>query len=415
MSEEEFGNFDYEPEEEVKPKFVTTAKKFIRHKKMSEEEFGNFDYEPEEEVKPKFVTTAKKFIRHRELTEEQKEANDLKNGRYFKDVNREVRQIKDYDQFARNILLDRFGVSKELLEKEKCLKEQNLEIPEDLQEQLNVARENEEYIKKRIDRHNKYDTTSIDALLYNCGIEVSQDHKTWTCTLRESYGWKERERKDTAELNAKESMLTKEGVSKYGRYMDNCLVIKEIKMKLAKIKTLEIVTTDDVDKAVTALQKLESLREMEPEHGYPIGTYVYDIIQEKWKQELYESLFGGIETFDTTKSQIEVEEYQNEIEILKIATNCLGIKIDEGTIIHILQLFDISKYDEDYNFFDEFAYIIGVIINLQNLIKLGHTITFDDFNKCLDGIKFTISYLRDKIREKVGTLGMVMMLKKMHK
>ena len=50
---------------------------------MSEEEFGDFDYEPEEEVHPKFVTTAKKFIRHRkhELSEEQKEANDLKNGR----------------------------------------------------------------------------------------------------------------------------------------------------------------------------------------------------------------------------------------------------------------------------------------------------------------------------------------------
>ena len=197
--------------------------------------------------------------------------------------------------------------------------------------------------------------------------------------------------------------------------MDDCLVIKEIKMKLAKIKTLEIVTTKDVDMAVTALQKLESLKEMEHEHDYPIGTYVYGIIQEKWKQELYESLFGGIETFDTTESQIEPEEYQNEIEILKIATNCLGIKIDEGTIIHILQLFDISKYDEDYNFFDEFAYIIGVIINLQNLIKLGHTITFDDFNKCLDEIKFTISYLRDKIRENVGTLGIVMMLKKMRK
>ena len=154
---------------------------------------------------------------------------------------------------------------------------------------------------------------------------------------------------------------------------------------------------------------------MEPEHNYPIGTYVYDIVDEEWKKELYESLFGGIETFDTTKSQIEEEKYQNEIEILKIATNCLDLKTDEGTILYILRLFDINKDDEDYNFFDEFAYIIGVIINLSNLIKLGHTITLDDFNKCLGEIKFTISYLRDKIQRNVGSLGIAMMLKKMHK
>ena len=392
---------------------------FQRLKKMSEEEFGDFDYEPEEEVKPKFVTTAKPFIRRKtfKLSEEQKEANDLKNGRYFKDVNYDgkVYQIENYDQFVRTRLLDRFGVSKELLEKEKYFKEQNRELPEDLKEQLNVARENEEYIKKIIDRRNKLDKKEIISLLHECGIEVSPDHKTWKCTLHEAYKYDERVREDTIEIKDQESALTKEGLEKYGRYMDNCLVIKEIKMKLAKIQTLEIVTTNDVDKAVQALQKLESLKEMEPEHDYPIGTYVYGIIKEKWKQELYESLFGGIETFDTTKSQIEEEEYQNEIEILKIATNCLGLKIDEGTILHILQLFDISKYDEDYNFFDEFAYIIGVIINLQNLIKLSHTITLDDFNKCLGEIKFTISYLRDKIQRNVGSLGIVMMLKQTHK
>ena len=384
---------------------------------MSEEEFGDFDYEPEEEVKQKFATTAKKFIRHRkhELSEEQKEAHDLQNGRYFKEVNydKEVYQIENYDQFVRTRLLDQFRVSKELLEEEeKCLKEQNLEIPEDLQEQLNVARGNEEYIKEIIDSG----TMDMDDLLYKfCDIEVSPDHKTWKYTLHEAYAFAERMRVDTAEIKAEESMMTNEGLEKYGRYMDDCLVIKEIKIKLAKIKTLKIVTTNDVDKAVTALQKLESLKEMEPEHNYPIGTYVYDIIQENWKKELYESLFGGIETFDTTESQIEEEEYQNEIEILKIATNCLDLKIDEGTILYILRLFDINKDDEDYNFFDEFAYIIGVIINLSNLIKLGHTITLDDFNKCLGEIKFTISYLRDKIQRNVGSLGIAMMLKKMHK
>ena len=381
---------------------------------MSEEEFGDFDYEPEE-VKPKFVTTAKPFIRRmkHELSEEQKEANDLKNGRYFKDVDydEKVYQIEDYDQFVRTRLLDRFGASKELLEKEKYFKEQNRELPEDLKEQLNVARENEERIKGMIDSGMDMD----DFLRKSCDIEVSSDHKTYKYILHDAYDFAERMRVDTAEIIAEESMMTNEGVEKYGRYMDDCLVIKEIKIKLAKIKTLKIVTTKEVDNAVKALQKLKMLHDMEPEHDYPIGTYVYDIIQENWKKELYESLFGGIETFDTTKSQIEEEEYQNEIEILKIVTNCLDIKIDEGTILHILQLFDISKYDEDYNFFDEFAYIIGVIINLSNLIKLSHTITLDDFNKCLGEIKFTISYLRDKMQRNVGSLGIVMMLKKMHK
>ena len=117
---------------------------------MSEEEFGDFDYEPEE-VKPEFVTTAKKFIRHRELSKEQKEANDLRNGRYFKDANREVHQIEDYDQFVRTTLLNLYGVRKELLEEEKRLNEQNLELPEDLKEQLDTARQNEEQIKYMID------------------------------------------------------------------------------------------------------------------------------------------------------------------------------------------------------------------------------------------------------------------------
>ena len=377
---------------------------------MSEEEFGDFDYEPEEEVHPKFVTTAKKFIRHREtqLSEEQKEANDLKNGRYFKDVNydKEVYQIENYDQFVRTRLLDQFRARKELLEEEeKRLKEQNLEIPEDLQEQLNVARGNEEYIKEIIDSG----TMDMDDLLYKfCDIEVSPDHKTWKYTLREAYASAERMRIDTAEIKAEESMMTNEGLEKYGRYMDNCLVIKEIKIKLAKIKTLKIVTTNDVDKAVTALQKLESLKEMEPEHNYPIGTYVYDIIDEDQKQKMYERLFGGIETFDTTMSQIEMEDYEDEIDIIREFVTSFNIQIDEDTILYILQTFNISKYDENDNeddeFFDKFAYIIGVIINLPSLIKLSHTITLDDFNKCLKEINFTTFYLSGEIKAELKNM-----------
>lgn len=373
---------------------------------MSEEEFGNFDYEPEEEVKPKFVTTAKKFIRHRELTEEQKEANDLKNGRYFKDVNREVHQIEDYDQFVRTTLLNLYGVKKELLEKEKCLKEQNLEIPEDLQKQLKMARENEEQIKDIIDEH---DTASINALLYEYGIVVSQDLKTWTYTLRETFEQAEKARIENKTQKFNDRMFTKEGFEKYQKkYNDKGLSIKDLKNKLAKIKTLKIVTTKEVDKAVQALQKLKMLHDMDPEHDYPIGTYVYDIIQEKWKQELYKRLFGGIETFDTTISTIEMEEYQNEIEIIREFVTSFDIQIDEDTILYILQTFNISKYDENDNergeFFDEFAYIIGVIINLPNLIKLGHTITLNDFNKCLKEIDFTKFYLSGEIKAELKNM-----------
>lgn len=372
---------------------------------MSEEEFGDFDYEPEEEVKPKFVTTAKKFIRHRttELSEEQKEANDLKNGRYFKDAhyNTQVHQIEDYDQFVRTRLLDRFGVSKELLEKEKYFKEQNRELPEDLKKQLNVARENEEHIKTMIDGG----IMDADDLLYkSCGIEVSPDHKTWKCTLREIYDADERIKVDTIELKTMESMMTEEGLNKYGRYMDNCLVIKDVKNKLAKIKTLKIVTSNEVDRAVTALQKLNSLKEICSEHGYSIDTYVYDIIQEDWKQKLYESLFGGIETFDTTKSQIEIEKYYNDIIILKIVTNYWNLKIDKGTIIYILQLFNINKNNGYGEFIEKFIYIVGVIINLPNLIKLGHTITYDDFNECLNEINLTTFYLSDEIKRNCEAL-----------
>ena len=372
---------------------------------MSEEEFGDFDYEPEEEVKPKFVTTAKPFIRRRELTEEQKEANDLKNGRYFKDVNREVHQIEDYDQFVRTTLLNLYGVRKELLEEEKRLKEQNLELSESAKKQLKMGRENEEQIKKIIDEH---DTISIDALLYEYGIVVSQDRKTWTYTLHETCEQAERVRIENKERKLNDCVLA-EGVEIYEKKYDgNSLSIQDLKNKLAKIKTLKIVTTNEVDKAVQTLQKLKMLYDMDAEHGYPIGTYVHDIIQEDWKKELYDRLFGGIETFDTTKSQIEVEEYQNEIEILREFVTSFDIQIDEDTILYILQTFNINKYDEDDNeddeFFDKFAYIIGVIINLPSLIKLSHTITLDDFNKCLDEIDFTTLYLSEEIKAELQNM-----------
>ena len=376
---------------------------------MSEEEFGDFDYEPEEEVKPKFVTTAKKFIRHRELTEEQKEANDLKNGRYFKDVNydKEVYQIKNYDQFVRTRLLDQFRVSKELLEEEeKHLKEQNLEIPEDLQEQLKMGRKNEEQIKEIVDKH---DTTTIDEMLYEYGIVVSKDRKTWTYTLHETYEQAERVRIKNKEQKFHDRMFTEEGFEKYEKKYDgNGLSIKDLKNKLAKIKTLKIVTTNEVDKAVTALQKLNSLKEMDSEHGYPISTYVYDIIDEDQKQKMYERLFGGIETFDTTMSQIEMEDYEDEIDIIREFVTSFNIQIDEDTILYILQTFNISKYDENDNerdeLFDEFAYIIGVIINLPSLIKLSHTITLDDFNKCLKEINFTTFYLSGEIKAELKNM-----------
>ena len=373
---------------------------------MSEEEFGDFDYEPEEEVKPKFVTTAKKFIRHRELTEEQKEANDLKNGRYFKDVNREVHQIEDYDQFVRTTLLNLYCVRKELLEKEKYFKEQNRELPEDLKEQLKMARENEEQIKDIIDKH---DTTKIDDLLYEYGIVVSKDHKTWTYTLHETYEQAERVRIKNKEQKFHDRMFTEEGFEKYEKKYDgNGLSIKDLKNKLAKIKTLKIVTTNEVDKAVTALQKLNSLKEMDSEHGYPISTYVYDIIDEDQKQKMYERLFGGIETFDTTMSQIEMEDYEDEIDIIREFVTSFNIQIDEDTILYILQTFNISKYDENDNerdeLFDEFAYIIGVIINLPSLIKLSHTITLDDFNKCLKEINFTTFYLSGEIKAELKNM-----------
>ena len=382
---------------------------------MSEEEFGDFDYEPEEEVHPKFVTTAKKFIRHKELSEEQKEANDLKNGRYFKDANREVHQIEDYDQFVRTTLLNLYGVRKELLEEEKRLKEQNLELSEDLEKGLRMGRENEEQIKNIIDKH---DTTTIDALLYEYGIVVSQDRKTWTYTLHETYEQAERVRIENKERKFHDRTFTEEGFEKYEKkYNGNGLSIKDLKDKLAKIKTLKSVTTKDVDNAVKALQRLKMLHDMEPEHDYPISTYVYDIIQEDWKQKLYESLFGGIETFDTTKSQIEEEEYQNEIEIIREFVTSFDIQIDEDTILYILQTFNISKYDENDNerdeFFDEFAYIIGVIINLPNLIKLGHTITLNDFNKCLKEIDFTKFYLSGEIKAELENMIGLQIVEKM--
>ena len=134
-------------------------------------------------------------------------------------------------------------------------------------------------------------------------------------------------------------------------------------------------------------------------------------------QKMYERLFGGIETFDTTMSTIEEEDYENEIEILREFVTNFDIQIDEDTILYILQTFNISKYDENDNkrdeFFDEFAYIIGVIINLPSLIKLSHTITLDDFNKCLDEIDFTTLYLSEEIKSELQNMIGLLIVEKM--
>ena len=103
-----------------------------------------------------------------------------------------------------------------------------------------------------------------------------------------------------------------------------------------------------------------------------------------------------------------MEDYEDEIEILQEFVTSFNIQIDEDTILYILQTFNISKYDENDNerdeLFDEFAYIIGVIINLPSLIKLSHTITLDDFNKCLKEINFTTFYLSGEIKAELKNM-----------
>ena len=459
MSEEEFGDFDHEPEE-VKPEFVTTANKFIRHKKSEPEKEVKQEFvttankfirhkksEPEEdeleeklekeledelkeEVKPKFVVTAKKFIRNRdsasskepeedepeedepeedeseedeseedEPEEDEPEEDESKNGSYFTDIdiNRDVHPIKDYNQFIRDKLLKPYVDRRESLEKkEKSLKEQKRELSKEDKQNLNFTRKREERMRKIIDVN---DVGLITILLHDRGIEVSRDHKTWRCTLREVYDMAERMRVDDIERKEQKRIITTEKLEKYRKkYVDVELSTEDIKNKLAKIKTLQIVTTEQVSMAAMILQTLKVLGKM---YDKQLGTYMVGIYQEEWKRQVYIRLFRGIEIFIPSLSPIGKKGYFKEIEIIQKFATSLDLQISEDTILFILQMFNIDKKVGYKKFFNEVAYIIGVIINLPNLTKLSEAITLNDFNKCLNQIDLTTFYLSADIEARL--------------